>query len=65
MRTTAGIVLGVVFAAALAMWIRSASDHVGSTGTAPAEASSTPMLPIELMKKSGKDLPDKTVREPF
>lgn len=65
MRATAGIVLGVVFAAALAMWMWSSSDHVNPTGLAPAEASSTPMLPIELMKKSGKDLPDKTVREPF
>jgi multidrug resistance efflux pump len=65
MRTTAGIVLAVVFAAALAMWIRSSSHHMSSTEPAPAEASSTPVLPIELMKKSDKDLPDKTVREPF
>jgi hypothetical protein len=64
MRTTVGIVLGVAFAAALAMLIES-SSHVSSTGTAPAEASSTPMLPIELMKKSGKDLPDNTVHDPF
>ncbi len=65
MRITAGMVLAVVFAAALAMWMRSSSDHMSSTKPAPAEASNTPMLPIELMQKSGKDLPDKTVREPF
>jgi hypothetical protein len=64
MRTTAGMVLAVVLAAALAMWIQSSSHRVRSTEP-PAEASSTPMLPIELMKKSDKNLPDKTVREPF
>ena len=65
MRTTAGIVLAVVLAAALATWMRFASDHMGPRGPAPAEALTGPMLPLELMKKSGKDLPDKTVREPF
>lgn len=65
MRTTVGMVLAVVLAAALAMWMRSASDHASSTETAPAEASSTPMLPIELMRKSDRNLPDKTVHDPF
>jgi len=65
MPTAAGIVLAMVFAAALTMWMRSASDHMSPTGPAPAEASSAPMLPLELMKKSDKGLPDKTVREPF
>ena len=65
MRTTAGIVLAVVLAAALAMWMRFAPDHVSPTGAASAEASITPILPIELMKKSDKNLPDKTVPEPF
>jgi hypothetical protein len=65
MRTTAGIVLAVVLAVALATLMRFASDHVGPTAPAPEEASTGPMLPLELMKKSGKDLPDKTVREPF
>ena len=65
MRTTAGIVLAVVLVAALATWMRFASDHESPTGPAPVEASTGPMLPLELMKKSGKDLPDKTVREPF
>jgi len=65
MRTTAGIVLAVVLAVALATWMRSASDHVGPTAPAPAEASAGPMLPLELMKKSDRNLPDKTVPEPF
>lgn len=64
MRSTVGIVLAVAFAAALAMWIGFAS-RVGSTGTAPAEASSTPMLPLEIMKRSDRNLPDKTVHDPF
>ena len=63
MRTKAVIVLGVVLAAALATWIRFSSDH--STESAPAEASTAPMLPIELMKKSNKNLPDNTVPEPL
>jgi len=65
MRTTAVIVLVVVLAAALATWMRFAPDHPGPTGPAPAEASTGPILPLELMKKSGKDLPDKTVFQPF
>lgn len=65
MRTTVGIVLAVVLAAALAVWIGSSSQRVSSTEAAPAEASSTPVLPIELMRKSDRNLPDKTVREPF
>ena len=65
MRTTAGMVLAVVLAAAFAMWLRSASHHKSLTESAPAEASTAPMAPIELMKKSDKNLPDKTVREPF
>ena len=64
MRTTAGIALAVVLAVALAMRLLSSSHHMSSTEP-PVEASTTPMLPIELMKKSGKDLPDNTVREPF
>ena len=64
MRTTVGIVLAVAFAAALAMWM-GFSFHVSSTGTAPAEASSTPMLPLEIMKRSDRNLPDKTVHDPF
>jgi hypothetical protein len=33
--------------------------------TRPAAEASTPMLPVELMRESNKELPDKTVREPF
>jgi hypothetical protein len=65
MRTTAGIVLAVVLVAALATWMRYASDHMSSVARAPEEAAVTPMLPIELMKKSDRNLPDKTVPEPF
>jgi hypothetical protein len=64
MRKTIGIVLSVIFAVALGMWIRSSSNHANSSVPAAAEATSTPMLPVELMRKA-KDLPDNTVREPF
>jgi hypothetical protein len=62
-RTAAFALVIVILAAALGTWLRSSSDHTKST--VPAEASSTPMLPIELMRKSNKDLPDQTPREPF
>jgi len=62
MRTTVAIVLAVVLAAALASWNRS-SDH--SMESTPVKASTAPMLPIELMKKSNKNLPDNTVPEPL
>jgi hypothetical protein len=64
MRKTIGIVLAVFFVAALGVWIRS-SNHGNSGVPAAAEATSTPMLPVELMRKANKDLPDNTVREPF
>jgi hypothetical protein len=64
MRKTIGIVLAVFFVAALGVWIRS-SNHANSGVPAAAEATSTPMLPVELMRKTDKDLPDNTVREPF
>jgi hypothetical protein len=63
MRTTAAIVLAVVLAAALATAYRFASDH--STESTPVKASTAPMLPIELMMKSNKNLPDNTVPEPL
>jgi hypothetical protein len=63
MRWISGVVLAVIFSAAMATWIRSSSNQVQSTR--PAAEASAPMLPLELMRKSDKDLPDKTVREPF
>jgi hypothetical protein len=64
MRKTIGIVLAICFVAALGAWIRS-SNHANSSVPGAAEATSTPMLPVELMRKANKDLPDNTVREPF
>ena len=61
MRTTAGIALAVAFAAALALWIQS-SPHEATTATAAAKAS---IVPIDIMRKVGKDLQDETPREPF
>ena len=63
MRRTASIALLVILAAALGPWMSFSSKQVKST--APAEASLTTMLPVELMRKSDKNLPDKTVPEPF
>ena len=74
MRRTAGMALLVVLAATLGIWMVLA-DALGMLmsfsskqvkSTAPlAEASLTTILPVELMRKSDKDLPDKTVPEPF
>jgi hypothetical protein len=61
MRWIFGVVLAVIFSAAMATWIRSSSVQSNK----PAAEASAPMLPLELMKKSDKGLPDKTVREPF
>ena len=62
MRTIAGILVAVSLVAALGMWMRHSSNRVSSTVPAAAEAS---MLPLELMRKSDRDLPDNTTREPF
>ena len=66
MRTTFGVGLAVILAAAaLGMWLRSSSNDVTSTvPEAAAKASGTPVLPIEIMRNTGKDLPDKTPPEP-
>jgi hypothetical protein len=63
MRLTVGIVLAVILVA-LGVWLRFSPNQVNQN-TGAAEASSTAILPIELHPKVGKDLPDKTVREPF
>jgi hypothetical protein len=60
MRTIAGILVAVSLVAALGVWM-GYSPRVSSTAPA-AEAS---MLPIELMRKSDRNLPDNTPREPF
>ena len=66
MRRTVGIGLGVILAAAtLGMWIVSSPNDVTSTESVAVKGSGTPMLPVELMRKAGKDLPDGTPREPF
>jgi hypothetical protein len=64
MRSIVGVALAIVFAAAVTVWVRSSSNHVKSAAPA-AEASSIPILPLDLMRKSDKELEDKTVREPF
>ena len=64
MRRTAGIALLVILAAAVGMWTSFSSNQVKST-KAVAGASLTTILPVELMRKSDKELPDRTVPEPF
>jgi hypothetical protein len=64
MRRTSGIAALVVFAAALGMSMYFSSNQVKSTKPT-AEASLTTILPVELMRNSRKELPDKTVPEPF
>ena len=61
MRRTAGIPLAVILAAALGIWMWSSFDDMKST--APAVKAS--IIPLELMQKADKDLPDQTPREPF
>ena len=64
MRKTASIALLVILAAALGMWTSFSSKQVRSAAP-QAEASLNTILPVELMRKSDKHLPDKTVPEPF
>jgi hypothetical protein len=54
----------VVLTAALGMWMSFSSNQMKSTEPL-VEASLTTILPVELMRKFDKDLPDKTVPEPF
>ena len=61
MRTMVGTALAVVLATAFGMWVQSSSDHAKSAAPAAAKATNTPMLPIALMRRIGKDLPDNTV----
>jgi hypothetical protein len=63
MRRTASIALLVILAA-LGMWMIFSSKQVKSNAP-QAEASLTTILPVELMRKSDENLPDKTVPEPF
>jgi len=63
MRRTAGALL-VILAAALGMWMSFSSKQVKSAAP-QAEASLNTILPVELMRKSDKNLADKTVPEPF
>ena len=60
----ASIALLVILAAALGMWMSSSSKQLKSAAP-QADASLNTILPIELMRKSDKNLPDKTVPEPF
>ena len=64
MRRTASVALLVILAAALGMWMSFSPKQVKSNAP-QAEASLTTILPVELMRKSDRDLPDKTVPEPF
>ena len=64
MRRTASIALLVILAAALGMWMSFSSKQVKSAAPR-ADASLNTILPGELMRKSDKNLPDKTVPEPF
>jgi hypothetical protein len=62
----AGIVWIVSLAAALGvllLWVW--FSRVTPNESAAAEASSAAIFPIELHPDAGKDLPDRTVREPF
>jgi hypothetical protein len=63
MRRTTGIVLAVTLAVALGMWMTFSSNR--STMPPAVGTASPPIAPIELMKKSDRGLPDRTVREPF
>jgi hypothetical protein len=66
MRWPVGIVWAVSLAAALgALLLGFSSKQVNRNVPGMAEASSTAIIPIELHRKAGKDLPDNTVREPF
>ena len=64
MRRTASIALLVILAAALGMWMNFSSKQVKSAAP-QADASLNTILPGELMRKSEKNLPDKTVPKPF
>ena len=61
------IVWAVSLAAALGvlLLLRFWSSEVTPSVSGAAEASSAAIFPIELHPKAGKDLPDKTVHEPF
>jgi hypothetical protein len=61
MRSTVGVALAVILAAAFGMWMRSSFNDVKSTA-AEVKASNSP---LELMQKADKNLPDQTPREPF
>jgi hypothetical protein len=61
MRRTVGIALAVILAAALGMWMRFSSNDVKSSALA-VKAS---IVPLELMEKADRNLPDQTPREPF
>jgi hypothetical protein len=66
MRWPVGIVWAVSLAAALgALLLAFSSRQVNRNVPVAAEASSTAIFPIELHPQADKDLPDKTVREPF
>ena len=61
-RTTVGIALAVAFAAALGLWIQFSPHEANSTAADAAKAS---IVPIDIMRKVGKDLRDETPSEPF
>jgi hypothetical protein len=63
MRRTASIALLVILAA-LGIWMSFSPKQVKSNAP-QAEASLATILPVELMRKSDKNMPDKTVPEPF
>ena len=66
MRRTVGVALTVILAAAaLGIWIQSAFIKMKPNGITAAEASSTPLLPSELMRNADKNLPAEAHGEPF
>jgi hypothetical protein len=63
MRWSVGIVFAVILAAALGVWLGFSPSQVNPNVSRAAEAST--IFPTELHTQAGKELPDKTVREPF
>ena len=65
MRWKAVIVLAIILAAAVGVRLESSPRDVSSNASEAVEASSNTILPYELHLKADKNLPDKTVPEPF
>jgi hypothetical protein len=64
-KTAALVVTAILIAATVAIWVESASVTENRNAAATASTSTTPISPIDLMQRRGKNIPAASYDDPF